>query len=377
MTSWRTYTSDGADASFDALLSVVADIRARGGVIVTTNGCFDLLHSGHVRFLEEARACGDLLVVAINSDVGVRALKGPGRPVIAEADRASVLLALAAVDHVVAFDERTPSNLLSALKPTIHCKGGDYAGASLPESDAVMLTGGEIRILGLHGDHSTSGLVRRVAQTTAPLEREPRHDDPRVAAAASGLAGVARTIEMTALEATDTLVAAALRIAAVIEADGTVFLCGNGGSATQAQHVAAELVGRFRRDGFAAPAIALSADPAVITALANDFGFHEVFARQLEALGRPGDALVVITTSGRSSNVIRASEAARERGMLVIGMTGASPGGLADSCDYLVSVPSHDTSSIQVAHLAALHELCELVEDVAPASLRATEDQSN
>ena len=226
--TWRTYGSHGGDASFDAVLSAVASVRARGGVTVSTNGCFDLLHSGHVRFLEEARACGDLLVVAINGDAGVRALKGPGRPVIAEADRARVLLALAAVDHVVAFDERTPSKVLSALQPTIHCKGGDYANASLPESDSVTRGGGEIRILGLHGDHSTSRVVQRLVRTTVPPEPETPRRDPRAAAVASGLAGVARTIEMTALEATDALVAAALRIAAVIEADGTVFLCGNG-----------------------------------------------------------------------------------------------------------------------------------------------------
>ena len=118
-----------------------------------------------------------------------------------------------------------------------------------------------------------------------------------------------------------------------------------------------------------------SSDAAVVTALANDFGFHEVFARQLEALGRPGDALLAITTSGRSANVLRAAEVARSLGMLVIGLSGASPGALAGSCDFIVSVPSHDTASIQVAHLAALHELCELVEGIAPAPRHANEGQ--
>ena len=124
-----------------------------------------------------------------------------------------------------------------------------------------------------------------------------------------------------------------------------------------------------------APAVALSSDAAVVTALANDFGFQEVFARQLEALGRPGDALLAITTSGRSTNVLRAAEVARSRGMLVVGLSGASPGDLAANCDFLVSVPSHDTASIQVAHLAALHELCELVEGIAPAPLHAEGEQ--
>lgn len=145
----------------------------------------------------------------------------------------------------------------------------------------------------------------------------------------------------------------------------TIFFCGNGGSAAEAQHFAAELVGRFQRDRRGLPAVALTTDSSVLTSVGNDFGFASVFARQVEALGRRGDLLVVLTTSGRSANVLEAIRAARKKKMRVAGMTGAPGASLARRCDACLVVPSRDTPSIQEMHLVVGHLCCERAEAAA------------
>jgi len=147
-------------------------------------------------------------------------------------------------------------------------------------------------------------------------------------------------------------------------ADGRkVLVAGNGGSAAQAQHLAAELVGRYKAPGRRPlPVIALTADTAILTAWANDVGWDEVFARQVEALGHPGDVLVGLSTSGRSRNVIRAFEVARALGMRTVALLGGDGGALAPLADVAVTVPSSDTQHIQEVQLVVVHLLCELIE---------------
>jgi len=142
----------------------------------------------------------------------------------------------------------------------------------------------------------------------------------------------------------------------------TIFFCGNGGSAAEAQHLAAELVGRFLRDRRAMPAIALTTDSSILTSVGNDSGFGSVYARQIEALGKEGDLLVAMTTSGRSPNVLAAVEAARARGLTVLGMTGSKGAGFAQRCDLCLIVPSEDTPRIQEVHLVVGHLWCERAE---------------
>ncbi|MEQ8991713.1 MAG: bifunctional D-glycero-beta-D-manno-heptose-7-phosphate kinase/D-glycero-beta-D-manno-heptose 1-phosphate adenylyltransferase HldE [Pseudomonadales bacterium] len=146
------------------LVDAVAQARARGERIVFTNGCFDILHAGHVAYLEEARALGDRLVVAVNDDASVRRLKGPGRPVNALERRLRVLSGLAAVDWVVGFPEDTPEALLAALRPDVLAKGGDYGPDQVVGADLVRGYGGEVCVLGLVADLSTTAIVRRLQQ---------------------------------------------------------------------------------------------------------------------------------------------------------------------------------------------------------------------
>ena len=137
-------------------------LRAKGKRIVFTNGCFDLLHVGHLRYLQQARALGDVLVVGVNTDAGVRRLKGPARPLVPEEERAELLAALRCVDYVTLFDEETPVEAIRALKPDVHVKGGDYRVEDLPETAAVREGGGEVRIMGLVPGRSTTDIVRRI-----------------------------------------------------------------------------------------------------------------------------------------------------------------------------------------------------------------------
>ncbi len=155
-------------------------------------------------------------------------------------------------------------------------------------------------------------------------------------------------------------------LVASLRGGGKVMVCGNGGSAADAQHFAAELVGRFEADRRALPALALSTDSSTLTAIANDSGFDRVFARQIEALARPGDVLIGISTSGCSDNVLAAARAARALQCTVIGLTGSGGGLLAESCDLLLAVPSSNVARIQEIHILCLHVLAGRVEALVP-----------
>jgi len=142
-----------------------------------------------------------------------------------------------------------------------------------------------------------------------------------------------------------------------------LLLCGNGGSAADAQHIAAELVGRFLHERQALPAIALNVNDASLTAIANDYGYAHLFARQVEAYGQAGDILIGISTSGNSANVIAACKTAKQQGLYTVGLTGADGGKLKQSCDTCLCVPSNNTPRIQEMHILIGHILCQLVEN--------------
>ncbi len=137
-------------------------LRRKGQRIAFANGCFDLLHVGHVRFLEGAREQGDVLVVGVNSDRAVASLKGPGRPLLPEAARAELVAALAAADYVVVFDDLTAEGILRDLRPDVQCKGTDYSPETVPERDVMKRLGGAVRIVGDPKDHSTRDILEKI-----------------------------------------------------------------------------------------------------------------------------------------------------------------------------------------------------------------------
>jgi len=170
-------------------------------------------------------------------------------------------------------------------------------------------------------------------------------------------------IRQTAYSLAPDIVTVAEHIINTLQNGGKVLTCGNGGSAADAQHFAAELVGRYRRERPGWSAIALTVDSSVLTSLCNDYGFEQVFAHQVQALGRPGDILVAISTSGRSKNVLAAVEVASTLGMRTVGLTGEGASKLGALVDHHLPIPSTNTAFIQQAHIAVVHIICELVEE--------------
>jgi D-sedoheptulose 7-phosphate isomerase len=172
-----------------------------------------------------------------------------------------------------------------------------------------------------------------------------------------------RVKEAFLADQTDALARAIDVVATALAGDHKVLLFGNGGSAADAQHIAAEMVGRFLGERKALPAIALTTDTSALTAIANDYGYHEVFARQVQALGRPGDVAVAISTSGKSPSVLRAVDVARASGMTTIGLTGGDGGALAGRVDVSLCVSASNLSfRIQETHILVGHVICELVD---------------
>jgi rfaE bifunctional protein nucleotidyltransferase chain/domain len=151
----RVLDLDGARRAAEAA-------RRSGRRVVLANGCFDLLHVGHVRYLEEARALGDLLIVGVNGDAAVRRLKGPGRPLMPATERAEIIASLRAVDHVVIFDDDTADQLVAALRPAVHAKGTDYTAESVPERATVVAAGGRVAIAGDPKQHSTRDVIAEI-----------------------------------------------------------------------------------------------------------------------------------------------------------------------------------------------------------------------
>jgi D-sedoheptulose 7-phosphate isomerase len=151
-------------------------------------------------------------------------------------------------------------------------------------------------------------------------------------------------------------------ITASLKAGGKILICGNGGSAADAQHIAAELVSRYEMERAAMAAIALTTDTSALTAIGNDYGFDHVFERQVLALGKKGDVLIAISTSGKSPNILRALGAAKKIGLVTVGFTGAKGGEMISHCDLVLHSPSENTPVVQQIHITAAHAICGLVE---------------
>jgi D-sedoheptulose 7-phosphate isomerase len=184
--------------------------------------------------------------------------------------------------------------------------------------------------------------------------------DPINAHLQRSLAALTRTAEDAALLASTRRIAEAIGTA--LSAGNKLLIIGNGGSAADAQHIAAEIVGRYRRDRPAYAAIALTTDTSALTAISNDYGFDRVFARQVEGLGRRGDVLLALSTSGRSTNVLAALRAARAQGLVTVGFTGSNGQAMGADCDHLLIAPADEAAIIQQIHLAVAHGICDFIE---------------
>jgi D-sedoheptulose 7-phosphate isomerase len=328
--------------------------------VVFTNGCFDLLHPGHIRLLERARALGTKLIVGINSDASVRKIKGAPRPFINENDRAEILKSLRSVDEVRIFQEATPERLIKEVKPNVLVKGGDWATSEIVGADFVEKTGGAVYSIPLEDGYSSSKIVagiQRAADSKSANEAESNNNGIVYNSLNAHVA-----VFQKLLDEIENIETCAELIVETLKNGNKILICGNGGSAADAQHIAAEFVGRYETERRALPAIALTTDTSALTALANDYSFERVFARQVEALAVRGDLLIAISTSGNSPNVNAAAMAARRIGCRTLGMTGEAGKKLASLCDASVMIPEQRTARIQEAHITIAHIWCEIVD---------------
>lgn len=330
-------------------------------MIVFTNGCFDILHPGHIDLLRRAKSFGTKLIVGINSDQSVRKIKGNERPLMNQEDRKRVLLGLKSVDEVIIFDELTPENVIKKIKPDVLIKGGDWKENEIIGADFVKENGGKVYSLPLLGDYSTSKIVEKInkSEENNPKNKSIEPENTVIKSLRQHL-DVMNDILQSDIE---NIEKCAELIFQTFENGKKVLICGNGGSAADSQHIAAEFVGRFETERTALPAIALTTDTSALTALANDYNFERVYARQVEALGNEGDCLIAISTSGTSPNVISAVMTARTKGISIIGMTGEKGKKLASLSDAAILIPSNRTARIQEAHITIAHIWCELIDE--------------
>lgn len=154
----------GKVVKIDELLNIVSKFKKQNKIAVTTNGCFDILHAGHVRYLNRAKEFGDVLILCLNSDKSVKKIKGPTRPINNENDRAEVITALNSVDYAVIFDEETPENILARIKPDVHVKGGDYTENTLPETKIIKEGGGRVEFVPLVEGRSTTNIINKLSE---------------------------------------------------------------------------------------------------------------------------------------------------------------------------------------------------------------------
>jgi len=328
--------------------------------VVLTNGCFDLLHAGHVAYLEQSSRLGDHLIVLVNSDESVKELKGPDRPVNAEFDRASVISALKCVDAAVVFRGPRLIEEITCLAPDIYTKAGDYTLETLHPGELLALqqVNAYIRFLPFLPGYSTTKSIASIGS----LESMSYKDGKDGLRFATTLREVRTVIERShsldpVVQSTGDILLECLRNG------GKLLTCGNGGSAADAMHLAEELVGRYSRNRVALPAISLNSDTTSITCIGNDFGFDFIYSRAVEALGKPGDLLVCFTTSGNSHNVLNAIDAANQRGLKTILLTGKDGGRAKGKATVEVVVPSDNTARIQEVHTMVLHQWLERVDE--------------
>lgn len=333
-------------------------------MIVFTNGCFDIIHPGHINLLERAKSLGTRLIVGINSDNSVASIKGPERPFFDQNARKTILLGLKAVDEVLIFDDLTPENLIKELKPDVLVKGGDWKVNEIIGADFVQSYGGQVHSLPLLDGYSSSSIVDRISNSI-PI----RQTNDSSVVSTSFKQHISILNEFAEIGA-DAVTQCAEVIIQTFKNGRKVLICGNGGSAADAQHIAAEFVGRYETERRALAAIALTTDTSSLTAITNDYEFERVFARQVDALAVEGDCLIAISTSGNSPNIIAAVMTARRLGCKIVGMTGANGKKLASLCDACIMVPSDRTARIQEAHITAAHIWCEMVDGWLAAEIQ-------
>jgi D-sedoheptulose 7-phosphate isomerase len=258
---------------------------------------------------------------------------------------------------VVVVDDQTPEKLIREIAPDVLVKGGDWKIDEIVGAQFVQDRGGEVFSLPLLEGYSSTGVIdsMRDVGTRSAVQSGSIVSD--------ALSEHRETLEAVVNGISDEIARTANIIIETFKAGNKVLVCGNGGSAADAQHLAAEFVGRYQTERRSLPSVALTTDTSALTAIGNDYGFERIFARQVEGLAVAGDCLIAISTSGNSPNVIAAVMEARRKGCKVIGLSGGAGKKLASLSDASILIPSTKTARIQEFHITIAHIWCELVDE--------------
>jgi rfaE bifunctional protein nucleotidyltransferase chain/domain len=323
--------------------------RTQGKKIVTANGCFDILHFGHLSLLIGAKSSGDILIVGVNSDRIVKKIKGAGRPIFPEQERVSLLVSLDCVDHVIVFDEILPNELLEMIRPDLHCISGEHANKKLPEKDVVESFGGEVKVLPFIPGYSTTNIIRKINlhKTDAGVQAPSSKGKEAIT---DYLFESSNSIRCLAYQHGDTLTRIAGQMMDVVKSNGKIILYEDGAMSADARHFAEELNRRFN------PGDSLEL---------LDMGNGAVFSQQLKAVGKPGDLLIILSTNGESKEIGMVGKTAREIGMQIIGFTGNADSPLHGLCDDILSVDSTKPVIIQQGFITAFNGICYLLEQLS------------
>lgn len=330
------------------LEKTISQLKKQNKKIVFTNGCFDVLHLGHIELLKKCKELGDVNIVGLNSDASVKKLKGETRPINNQHQRSQFLSYLPFVDYIVIFDEETPLNLIKKISPDFLIKGADYLPQNIVGFDFVTSYGGKVLTFDFNINKSSTKIIEAMKADSNKIFQK--------------LSNLKNTIEKLLDDAVfgQAIENVVQMLKNNLKKGAFIYTIGNGGSSEQAKHFATELLGHYKNYNVFYPCICLADDYVNLTALSNDYGFNNVFSKQIETLGKPNDVLFAISTSGSSENILNALKVAKKIGMTTILLTGKNAKNY-DFVDYKISVDCEDTATIQELHLVVIHYLAERI----------------
>jgi rfaE bifunctional protein nucleotidyltransferase chain/domain len=352
--------------SVDQLMAELELRRNARQRIITTNGCFDVLHAGHIRFLQDARTLGDVLIVGLNSDESTRRLKGTGRPILPAETRSEMLSALRCVDHVVIFDDLLPNHFLEVVRPDTHCKAGDYRAEDLPEAIVVREHGGEVRILPRHEGLSTTGLIRRITASAAagdPTLHEGNGEGDLRSFVVELLLNSANVMRQSAYRLSDQVIGSAAVISATMCRGGTVFLCFDPAVVLSAPLSAAELEIECQLEYGSGSLGRTTPVSHARVAMISSRGINQSMLTTSGGSGQSGDVFILISTTPTES-LFSAALMAKGRGMRLIALINDETSALQSAADFCLVVPSKDialVASINIVILSTLFHAAERI----------------
>ena len=334
--------------SNDKILDLVKLLKCHNKKIVFTNGCFDIVHLGHIKLLQKCKEFGTV-IVGINGDVSVKRLKGKTRPINEIAYRVEFLSHLDYVDYIIVFDEDTPINLIEQISPDYLIKGNDYEPIEIVGYDYVTSYGGKVLTFGFNINQSTTQIVSKTHIYDKICENITMRINNFKKLLNNG-------------EFKDEILNSISILKNVFDNGGKLFIAGNGGSAEQANHFVSELMGHYLKTDKYLPAISLCDNVSLLTSLANDYSYAEVFKKSFSPLASKNDCLFLITTSGNSENILVALKQAKHIGIKTIMLTSTTVS--KEACglsDCVIKVPDEQSHTIQEAHLFVIHYLSEVL----------------